>query len=251
MLSISNVRRWDPNSTAGAGVLHALNPVRVKYIATTVRQKLESVSGHSESSLPLSGAMVADIGCGGGLLSESLARLGGQVTAIDPTEKAINVAKQHASVDPVTASINYRLATVSDLVEEGAQFDLVCSLEVVEHTPAPSDFIENCAKLVKPGGALVMSTLNRTLKSYAMAIAGAEMITRIVPIGTHHWDKFVTPEEMRRSMEMGGLHVQDTSGIVLNPLAMRPITSSSAWKIHPTDIDVNYIMYATRPLTAS
>lgn len=237
---------WDSSSTAGAGLLHALNPVRVGYICEqTSRNNIKSKI--ASSSKPLSGIRAIDVGCGGGLLSESLARLGAKVVGVDPTVAAVDAARYHGRNDPLTSEIDYRLCTVNDLVLSGETFDLVCSLEVVEHTPDPDEFVYNCAQLVKPGGALVMSTMNRTMKSWGFAILGAEYLGRLLPIGTHDWNKFRTPSELSNAMSRSGLVVKDTSGIVFDPKALGPLTSSRSWKIDPDDIDVNYITFAIKP----
>ena len=238
---------WDASSTGGAGLLHALNPVRVRYLVEHVLPEIRTPAAAA-------GLRVADIGCGGGLLSESLARLGAAVVGVDPTEAAVAVARAHAAPDPLTAAIDYRLTTVEALVDpaeggEAGGFDLVCSLEVVEHTPDPDAFVRGCAALVRPGGCLAMSTMNRTRKAWLFAIAGAEHLGRLLPVGTHDWARFRTPEEMAAAMEGGGgLCVRDVSGIVLDPFALRSLASAGAWKIDGGDTDVNFIMFGTRPL---
>ena len=263
---------WDPASTSGAGLLHALNPVRVNYISDVVACQI-TPDNHmpppmiTNSGFPLRNLRVIDVGCGGGLLSESLARLGARVCAIDPTPAAIEEAARHAAADPAIAeAIDYRCATVYDLVHEineekhnsfrdgtdsddDGMFDLVCCLEVVEHVPEPDRFVAACARLTRPGGALVMSTLNRTLKARAVAIAGAEHLGRFLPVGTHDWSKFRTPEEMAAAMEAGGLVVQDVSGIVYSPAEWgggSAVSSPRSWAISSDDTDVNYIMFALR-----
>ena len=254
---------WDPASTSGAGLLHALNPVRVKYISEVVAPTI-TCDMPRHPGRPLKNLRVIDVGCGGGLLSESLARLGAQVVGIDPTPAAIEEAARHAAADPAIAeAIDYRCATVYDIVHEinekapenresgdGAYsedglFDLVCCLEVVEHVPEPDRFVAACARLTRPSGALVMSTLNRTLKARAVAVAGAEHFGRFLPVGTHDWSKFRTPEEMTAAMEAGGLIMQDISGIVHSPELGMSVSSPLAWAISG-DTDINYIMHALR-----
>lgn len=239
---------WNAQSSGGAGLLHALNPVRVGYITKHVVPRIVGADLLS-TDRPLAGLRVADIGCGGGLLSESLARLGASVVGVDPTEAAVRAARAHASADPLTAGIDYRLSTVDSLAasdEDAGSFDMVCSLEVVEHTPDPDAFVGNCAKLVKPGGALVMSTMNRTQKAWLLAIVGAEHMGRLLPVGTHEWHRFRTPDEMGSAMESEGLKVKDVSGIIFAPHRLKPLSSPSAWSIDSSDTDVNYIMHATR-----
>eukprot|EP00622_Pseudochattonella_farcimen_P002771 FR737783.1.p1 GENE.FR737783.1~~FR737783.1.p1 ORF type:complete len:205 (+),score=16.67 FR737783.1:2-616(+) len=194
----------------------------------------------------LTGMRAVDVGCGGGLLSESLARLGATVVGIDPTSLAVDAAIAHAAVDPLTAVIDYRNTTVEHLVASGETFDLVCGLEVVEHTLDPDAFVASCAALVRPGGALVMSTLNRNPKSFALAIAAAEYATRLVPPGTHEWQRFRTPQEMTSAMKSAGLVVSKPTGIIFDLAKLLPPTSPDAWVLSETDTDVNYILHATR-----
>jgi len=277
---------WDARSTGGAGLLHALNPVRVGYITQQVAplvaprqtEGTAAVGGQQQqrsAAKPLAGMRVADIGCGGGLLSESLARLGATVVGVDPTAAAIACARAHAARDPLTAGITYRHTTVEALGQElnasvaaaddddndaatssagsggsgfeDPRFDLVCSLEVVEHAPDADTFVRGCAALVRPGGALVMSTMNRTRKAWLLAILGAEHVGRLLPVGTHDWARFRTPGEMAAAMEGEGLAVRDVAGIVLRPKALRPLSSPLAWGLDRGDVDVNYIMCAARP----
>ena len=172
---------------------------------------------------------------------------------IDPTEAAIAAARAHAAVDPLTSPIDYRLSTVGGLGDSGERFDLVCCLEVVEHTPEPDQFVAACARLVAPGGALVMSTMNRTSKAWLLAIAGAEHLGRLLPVGTHEWSRFRTPAEMQAAMEgpESNLAVRDVTGIVFRPQALRPLSDPRAWGLNPADIDVNYIMHAVRSVSDS
>jgi 2-polyprenyl-6-hydroxyphenyl methylase/3-demethylubiquinone-9 3-methyltransferase len=175
---------WDPQSTAGAGLLHALNPVRVRYVAERVAPHIVGAPPATPAR-PLAGLRAVDVGCGGGLLAESLARLGATVVGLDPTAEAVAAARAHAAGDPLTAGIDYRHGTVEALAAaEGGGFDLVCCLEVVEHVPDADAFVGHCARLVRPGGALVMSTLNRTRKAWLLAILGAEHLGRLLPVGT-------------------------------------------------------------------
>ena len=168
---------------------------------------------------------------------------------MDPTPEAIRAASTHAAVDPLTATIDYRNTTVEELVAAGELFDVVCSLEVVEHTPDPDAFVAACAALTSPGGSLVMSTMNRNPKSFALAIVAAEYVARLLPTGTHEWSRFRTPGEMQAAMEEAGLTVDGMSGIVFDPTKMQPLSSPRAWTLSDTDLDVNYILHATRPAT--
>jgi 2-polyprenyl-6-hydroxyphenyl methylase/3-demethylubiquinone-9 3-methyltransferase len=177
---------------------------------------------------------VLDIGCGGGLVAEPLARLGATVTGIDPAPENIEAAKAHA--EGAGLAIAYRAVTAEDLAREGAAFDAVLLLEVVEHVPDVPLFLKSVASLVKPGGVMILSTLNRTLKAYALAIVGAEVILRWLPAGTHDWNRFVTPEELRAALEAAGLNVSDMTGMVYHPLA-------DEWRLSQ-DTDVNYFATA-------
>ena len=189
-----------------------------------------------DEARPLAGLSVVDIGCGGGLLCEPLSRLGAEVTGIDPAPTNIEVAKLHASKTGL--SIDYRQTTIEALVEQGARFDIVLAMEVVEHVADVDAFIAACTAAVKPGGLLVMATLNRTLKAFALAIVGAEYVLRWLPRGTHQWEKFVTPKELTHSIEREGMIIDYQAGVVLNPL-------TNQWKLS-RDMDVNYMLTATR-----
>ena len=223
---------WDPKGKFRP--LHQIGPVRLAY----VRSELVRHFGRPERSLkPLTGLSLLDIGCGGGLISEPLARLGARVTAIDPAEKNIHAARLHA--EPQGLDIDYRAVRAEDLVAEGLQFDAVVCLEVVEHVPDVTAFLTICAKLVRPGGIMVLSTINRTLKSFALAIVGAEYVLRWLPVGTHQWDRFVTPAELERHVAAAGLRMGPPEGMIYNPLTDR-------WSL-ARDTDVNYLASAVRP----
>jgi 2-polyprenyl-6-hydroxyphenyl methylase/3-demethylubiquinone-9 3-methyltransferase len=213
--------------------LHRINPTRLTYI----RDRLCAHFGRDPKAPPsLAGLSVLDIGCGGGLVAEPLARLGAHVTGIDPASETIAVAKAHAQ--GAGLKIVYRAATAEDLAGEGKTFDAVLLFEVVEHVPDVPAFLTRIASLVKPGGVMILSTLNRTLKAYALAIVGAEYILRWVPAATHQWDRFVTPEELRAALRGAGLTPSDTTGMAYSPLA-------DEWSLS-RDTDVNYFATATR-----
>lgn len=172
---------WDKTSRFGTGPLHNMNPCRVSFIRDSLAIKL------SRHDMPLheqlKGLKILDVGCGGGLLSEALSRLGAEVTSVDPSQASIDVARKHASVDPLTATINYRKSTVGEVADSGEKFDVVCSLEVIEHVEMPLSFVKQCVNCLQDDGSLFLSTISRTPKSFAIAILGAEYITRIVPPG--------------------------------------------------------------------
>jgi len=177
-----------------------------------------------------------DIGCGGGILSEPLARLGAQMVGADPAEENIEAARTHAQASGV--AVDYRAITAEELAEAGERFDVVLAMEVVEHVADVPAFVATCAAMVKPGGMMIAATLNRTLKSFALAIVGAEYVLRWVPRGTHQWDKFVKPEELEAAIEGSGLRVIGERGVIYNPFADR-------WQLS-SDMDVNYMLEAAR-----
>lgn len=226
---------WDPNGEFRP--LHKLAPARLSFL----RSQLVRHFNRSERSIrPLTGLAIVDIGCGGGLISEPLARLGANVTGIDPAEENIAAAIRHA--EPQGLAIDYRACRAEDLVEQRAQFDAAVCLEVIEHVPDPQAFIATCAALVRPGGLLILSTINRTLKAYALAIVGAEYILRWLPIGTHQWDRFVTPEELTRYCQAAGLQTPSFEGLIYSPFSDR-------WSLG-ADLDVNYMAAAAKPSSA-
>ncbi|RLN46588.1 hypothetical protein BBJ29_005685 [Phytophthora kernoviae] len=229
---------WAPKSTTGVGPLHQINPVRVKYIRSHVIEHF----GHTtdDDPMPLHGLRVADVGCGGGILSEALCRIGGNMVSVDPGTQNIAAAKQHAAMNRHTSSIDYRCCTSDDLVAQGEQFDVVCSLEVIEHVSDVQAFLHSLTPLVKPGGLLFVSSINRTALSAALAIGAAEYVMRIVPPGTHDWNKCVQPSELEVGLRQDGFTVKNVSGIVGDPIFR-------SWHIHPTCHDVNYIMCASKP----
>ena len=222
---------WD--GTGKFKPLHKLNPVRVGF----VRDCLASHFGRDPLAPdPLSGFSVLDVGCGGGLMSEPLCRLGATMTSIDAGDETIEVARSHARRNDL--DIAYRQATPEVLAQEGLLFDAVMSLEVIEHVPDVNAFLSAVAGLVRPGGALVLGTLNRTLKSLALAKIGAEYVLRWVPAGTHDWKKFVRPSELANGLRPHDLTLREIKGVSFSPL-------KDEWSLS-RDTDVNYLAYFTK-----
>ncbi len=213
--------------------LHKLNPTRIGYI----RDRAAAHFGRDALSQPLAGLSVLDIGCGGGLLSEPMARLGGTVTGLDAGDKNVTVAALHARGQGL--AIDYRQGTAEALAGTGAQYDIVLALEIVEHVADVDLFLRSCGQLVKPGGLLFLSTLNRTAKAWALAIAGAEYVLRWVPRGTHDWKKFLKPSEVVRGLAQGGVTAREIVGVVYSPL-------SRQWSINARDLDVNYMLHGVK-----
>ena len=215
--------------------LHRLNPVRLGFIRDHLAERFER---DIRAPFPLKGLRIADIGCGGGLLAEPLARLGATVTGIDATERNIRVASAHAAQSGLT--IDYRVATAEALHDAGERFDAVLNMEVVEHVADVDAFLDAAAGLVRPGGLMLAATLNRTLKSYAFAILGAEIVLRWVPQGTHDWRRFVRPSELAAGLRRANMTVTQFAGVVYNPLSGR-------WSLDDRDLDVNYMLVASKP----
>ena len=190
----------------------------------------------ANAAKPFEGLRILDVGCGGGLLCEPLCRLGASVVGVDASETNIGIASTHAKESAL--DITYRATTAEALAAEGALFDVVLTMEVVEHVADVDLFISECASMVKPGGLMVIATLNRTLKSHALAIVGAEYILRWLPVGTHTWEKFVKPEELERALTPTGLDVVEKKGVTYNPLFDK-------WSLSK-DLDVNYMLLCTR-----
>jgi 2-polyprenyl-6-hydroxyphenyl methylase / 3-demethylubiquinone-9 3-methyltransferase len=220
---------WDPRGKMA--VLHKFNPVRLGFIKEAVCRHF----GRDDKRLDaLAGLRILDIGCGGGILSEPLARLQAEVVGADPSHTNIEAAKLHAAEADVT--VDYRATTAEALADDGERFEVVLAMEVVEHVVDLNLFIRRCTEMVKPGGLMITATLNRTLKSFALAIVGAECVLRWLPRGTHQWDKFVTPNELEAALERHGLTVVDETGVIYNLVADR-------WQLS-TDMDVNYMVVA-------
>jgi 2-polyprenyl-6-hydroxyphenyl methylase/3-demethylubiquinone-9 3-methyltransferase len=222
---------WDPRGKMA--VLHKFNPVRLGFIKEAACRHFGRDSKKLDA---LTGLRILDIGCGGGILSEPLARLGAAVVGADPSAKNIAAAKLHAEKAGVT--VDYRETTAEELADQSERFDVVLAMEVVEHVADLGLFVKRCIEMVKPGGLMVVATINRTLKSFALAIVGAEYVLRWLPRGTHQWDKFVTPNELEAALTRHGLTVTDETGVIYNLVADR-------WQLS-TDMDVNYMLTAER-----
>lgn len=232
---------WDPLQNP----LVAMNPVRVGYIVDTLARfnRLTTTDSHR----PLTGLRALDIGCGGGLLSESLARLGSEVTAIDPSTALVERAKEHAQQDPLTQTIDYRGGiSVEDLAAEGSQvdkFDVICILEVVEHVQNVESLLHAAASLLHPDGVVFLSTVNRTWKSHVLCIVGAEYVMGYLPVGTHDWNSFKSPDEIQTLMKKAPLQEANVSGMIL---AAPPLDGKWRWQLNAKDTDVNWIGAYTR-----
>ncbi|HZK91542.1 MAG TPA: bifunctional 2-polyprenyl-6-hydroxyphenol methylase/3-demethylubiquinol 3-O-methyltransferase UbiG [Stellaceae bacterium] len=222
---------WDPAGSFQP--LHRLNPARLDFI----RRELDAHFGREPRSLtPFAGLTLCDIGCGGGLIAEPLARLGFTATAIDADDEAIEIARDHAAAGGL--DIDYRAGTAESLVEAGAQFDVVLALEIVEHVADLEAFLAACGRLVKPGGAFIGATLNRTPQSYALAIVGAEYVMRWLPRGTHDWRRFLRPSEFVLGLRRAGLNATRLSGL-------RYRLTQSDWAMSD-DLSVNYMVMAAK-----
>ena len=218
---------WNPKGKFG--VLHVFNPVRLAYIKEQVCARF---ARDPFQRLPFAGLRFLDIGCGGGLLSEPMARLGATVVGVDPSEKNILTARVHAGEQEL--AIDYRVGTAEDLAAADERFDAILNMEVIEHVADPQAFTRICAEMLNPGGLIFIATINRTLKSFALAIIGAEYVLGWLPKGTHHWEKFITPDELKTWMTANSLAMKSETGVTYHPL-------SGEWR-RSRDMDVNYMV---------
>ncbi|SEK73632.1 3-demethylubiquinone-9 3-methyltransferase [Roseovarius nanhaiticus] len=224
---------WDP--TGKFKPLHMMNPCRLDYITQQIAAEFER---DLEGDAPFKGLRILDIGCGGGLLAEPIARLGADVVGADAAERNIPVARLHAEKSGL--EIDYRHTTAEAMAEAGEEFDAVLNMEVVEHVSDPLAYLTACRDLLKPGGLQICSTLNRNPKSYIMAIIGAEHVMRWLPKGTHDWNKFITPDELYDLLTQAGLEPVDRKGFVFNPI-------SWSWSISDRDLSCNYVTASRKP----
>lgn len=224
---------WNPEGMFRP--LHVMNGARIDMIKQAVCDHFDR---DPEVERPLEGLRLLDIGCGGGLLCEPMVRLGASVTGVDALERNVKTAKTHA--EQMGVEIDYRHGTIEQMVEAGEpKFDVVLNMEVIEHVAIPRDFIKDCAAMVRPGGLMSCSTINRTLKAFAFAIVGAEYVLRWLPRGTHQYDKLVRPQELQNYLNAAGLSVEQVIGMSLNPITER-------WRIGD-DLSINYVTIATKP----
>ncbi|NCO20726.1 MAG: bifunctional 2-polyprenyl-6-hydroxyphenol methylase/3-demethylubiquinol 3-O-methyltransferase UbiG [Rhodobacterales bacterium] len=224
---------WDPEGKFKP--LHMLNPCRLDYITAQIASEFDR---DLKSPLPFNGLRILDIGCGGGLLSEPMARLGADVVGADAAPRNIPVAQIHAEQSGLT--IDYRHTTAEDMAAAGEQFDVLLNMEVVEHVADPLSYLTACRQLLKPGGLMTCSTLNRTPKSFAMAIVGAEWVMRWLPKGTHEWAKFITPDELYDLLRQAGMTPVDKTGFVFNPIGW-------TWRLSDRDLGCNYVTTSVKP----
>ena len=222
---------WNPNGKFKP--LHKFNPIRLAYIRDHVANRF---GRDPNAARPFEGLRILDIGCGGGLLCEPMARLGATVVGVDPAANNIDVAKHHAAETGV--SIDYRVATAEELADAGEKFDVILNMEVVEHVADVPLYVTRCAEMVKPGGIMFVATINRTLKALGLAIIGAEYVLRWLPRGTHQYGKLVRPDELEKALAESGMKVVDRTGVTYNPIADR-------WS-RSKDMDVNYMVLAEK-----
>ena len=215
--------------------LHMLNPCRLDYITSQIAAEF---ARDLDQPKPFEGLRILDIGCGGGLLCEPMARLGATVVGVDAAPRNIPVAQVHAEQSGLT--IDYRVGTAEDMAAAGEQFDVVLNMEVVEHVADPLGYLTACRMLLKPGGLHICSTINRNPKSFAMAIVGAEWVMRWLPKGTHDWAKFITPDELFSLLQQAGLDPVDRKGLQFNPI-------NWSWRLSDRDLSVNYVTASVKP----
>ena len=218
---------WDPNGKFKP--LHMLNPCRLQYIVDQISVQFDLSLSKNK---PFEGIRILDIGCGGGLLSEPMARMGADVLGADAADKNIPIALAHANQSKLL--IDYRHTSAEALAEEMEQFDVILNMEVIEHVASPSSFLNACFRLLKPGGLMICSTINRNITSYLNAIIGAEYIMRWLPKGTHDWDKFITPDELSNLLDSSGFTLVDKKGFSFNKITWQ-------WNISNKDLSVNYV----------
>ena len=223
---------WDPEGTFRP--LHAMNPCRLDY---AVRQIAAQHGRDRRRPRAFEGLSILDIGCGGGLMAEPMARLGARVTGVDAAPESIAVARLHA--EQAGLAIDYREGLAETLADAGERFDVVLDLEVIEHVPDPAAHLRTAGRLLAPGGILLVSTLNRTTRSWLAAIVAAERVLGWLPRGTHDWDRFLTPDELNALLAQAGLEPVDRKGLVFNPLDW-------SWRLSPDDLSVNYVMAAVK-----
>lgn len=224
---------WDPDGRFRP--LHKFNPVRLEFLRNRIAARFDR---DITADRPFEGLSLLDIGCGGGLLCEPMARLGARVTGVDATERNIEVARHHAG--RMGLEIEYAFAAAGDLAAAGRRFDVVLNMEVIEHVADRDAFLADSAALLRPGGLMFLATLNRTPKSYLLAILGAEYVLRWLPRGTHDWRRFVRPSELAAGLRASGLTLDELTGIAYDPLHDR-------WSLAPDDLGVNYIAVARKP----
>ena len=223
---------WDP--TGKFRPLHQLNPARIQFIKDNVCRHFGL---DANADLPFKGLDVLDVGCGGGLLSEPMARLGANMTSIDAGEKNVEIAKIHAAQTGL--DIDYRNVLPEDLAREGKRFDVVLNMEVIEHVADPELFMDASSSVLKENGCMVLSTMNRNIKSLLLGKVAAEYLLRWLPVGTHDWKKFMKPSELARLVRPHGLEFTDLQGMVYNPFR-------DTWSLSKTDLDVNYLAFAEK-----
>jgi 2-polyprenyl-6-hydroxyphenyl methylase / 3-demethylubiquinone-9 3-methyltransferase len=227
---------WNPKGKFG--VLHVFNPVRLQYIKEQVCARF---ARDPFDPKPFTGLRFLDIGCGGGLLTEPMARLGAEIVGVDPSEKNIKTATVHAGETEL--AIDYRCGTAEDLAVAGEKFDVILNMEVIEHVNDPQAFTRICCEMLKPEGLMFVATISRTLKSFGLAIVGAEYVLRWLPKGTHQWEKFIKPDELKIWLGDNSMSVKDETGITYHPLA-------NTWK-RSRDMDVNYMLVGQKVIRSN